>query len=803
MDSYAPQNKQRPPAAKREPRIAESIRVRGLVQGVGFRPLVWRLARECGLSGSVGNDAEGVWIHVSGSAGQIDDFVTALRNGPPPLARIDAIERAPGIALEPPENGFRIALSRPGGMHTQIAADAATCADCLAELSAPGDRRRGFAFTNCTHCGPRLSIIRRVPYDRANTSMAAFAQCPACLMEYRDPADRRFHAQPNCCPECGPRLWMESAVGQIATEDPIAQAQQLLRTGNILLVKGIGGFHLACDATNPETVARLRARKRRPEKPFALLARDLDMIRRYCSISDNERELLRHRAAPIVLLTQSGAAALAAGVAPGQRHYGFMLPATPLYYLLMAGLEFPLVCTSGNRSGEPQCIDNDTARALLGQVANAALLHDREIINRLDDSVVREIGGRPAILRRARGYAPEPLVLPQAFAAAPPLLALGGELKNTFCLLKDGQAILSQHIGDLHNRSAAEAFEQSLRLYGDLFDHTPQVIAVDAHPEYRSTKFGRALALSESLPLAVVQHHHAHIAACLADNGLPPDTEPVLGIALDGLGYGTDSSLWGGEFLLADYRDCERLASFEPVPMPGGEQAVRQPWRMGLAYLRQSLGSDAEIAGEFGDFLARQPQETLARMLDTGFNSPPTSSCGRLFDAVAAVTGLCREASFEGQAAMALEAQVDSGALVAGESGYLFAIGESDGLLRLRAQPMWRALLEDIRSGVATGVVAARFHLGLAEGIGQMVDRLGDRCGARWNGQVALSGGVFQNAVLSGLLVRQLRRRGLEVLVHRRVPANDGGLSLGQAAVTAARLLDSRRESKKGTGTCV
>ncbi|MBB3063428.1 carbamoyltransferase HypF [Microbulbifer rhizosphaerae] len=803
MDSYAPQQKKTPQASSLEPRIAESIRVRGLVQGVGLRPLVWRLAGKYGLSGSVGNDAEGVWIHVSGVAGQVDRLVEALRSAPPPLARIDSIERLPRAPVGPAESGFHIAASLPGEMHTQVAADAATCADCLGELFAPDGRRRGFAFTNCTHCGPRISIVRSVPYDRINTSMGAFAQCPACLEEYRNPADRRFHAQPNCCPDCGPHLWLEWAEGHDhgPEADPIARAQESLRAGKILLLKGVGGFHLACNATDPDAVTRLRTRKRRPHKPFALLARDLEMIRRYCSLSDTGCELLQHRAAPILLLPQTGAAALAPGVAPGQRCYGFMLPPAPLHHLLMAGLEFPLVCTSGNRSGEPQCIANDDARALLGAVADAALLYDRDIVNRLDDSVVREIDGRPAILRRARGYVPEPLMLPETFAAAPPLLALGGELKNTFCLLKDGQAVLSQHIGDLHNRAVGDAFEQSLQFYRELFDHAPRAIAVDAHPEYRSGKIGRALAARESLRLEVVQHHHAHIAACLADNGVPLDAEPVLGIALDGLGYGTDGSFWGGEFLLADYRNSERLASFEPVPIPGGERAIRQPWRMAFAWLHQVFGNDLStrqrLPGEFGDFLARQPLETLARMIDTGFNSPLTSSCGRLFDAVAAVIGLCREISFEGQAAMALEACVDSAALAGGGNGYPFEIGERGGLSRLCAQPMWRALLEDLRRGTAAGVVAARFHLGLAEAIGRMVDRLGDRCGAGWSGRVALSGGVFQNAVLSSLLVRQLRRRGLEVLCHRRVPANDGGLSLGQAAVAAARLLQSR-----GAGTC-
>ncbi|WP_346836647.1 carbamoyltransferase HypF [Microbulbifer sp. SAOS-129_SWC] len=775
--------------------IAEQIRVRGLVQGVGFRPLVWRLAQAYALRGCVGNDAEGVWIHACGSAAQLDRFVRALYREPPPLARIDAIERAPLAQLDFSVREFRIVDSRAGAVRTQVAADAATCADCLRDVFAAGGRRRHYAFTNCTHCGPRLSIVRAVPYDRANTSMAAFAQCDTCLAEYRDPADRRFHAQPNCCPHCGPQLWLELPQADAVRAAPLRAVQQRLRAGAIALIKGIGGFHLACDATNAAAVAALRARKRRPAKPFALLARDLQMVRRYCRADAAESALLTQRAAPIVLMARGGAA-LAAGIAPGQNGYGFMLPATPLHHLLMAELDVPLVLTSGNRSGEPQCIDNVSARALLGPVADAALMHDRDIVNRLDDSVVRVVAGRAQLLRRARGYAPESLPLAPGFAAAPPLLALGGELKSTFCLLKDGGAIVSQHIGDLHNMAASGAFEQSLTLYRRLFDHAPQLLVVDRHPLYRASTIGAALAACEGLPLETVQHHHAHIAACLADNGLPPDTAPVLGIALDGLGYGADGTLWGGEFLLADYIDSERLASLAPVPMPGGEQAVRQPWRMAFAWLYRLFGGDVATlcaeSGEFGAYLGGRPLGLLARMIDNDFNCPQTSSCGRLFDSVAAVLGLCRESSFEGQAAMALESCASGAAPAAVGGGYPFALETGTALPRLQPDAMWRALLDDLQRGAAVEVIAARFHQGLAGGIGRMVDHLGDVCGARWCGRVALSGGVFQNALLSELVLHQLRRRGLEVLQHRRVPANDGGLSLGQAAVAAARAIKNR-----------
>lgn len=771
------------------------MRVRGLVQGVGFRPTVWRLARECGLSGEVRNDAEGVLIHLWGEPEERERFVMRLENEAPPLSRIDTLERA-SLEQLAPDNQFRIVASHSGAVHTGVVPDAATCANCLADVLEFGDRHHGYAFTNCTHCGPRLSIVRHIPYDRASTSMAGFIMCAACRGEYEDPADRRFHAQPVACPACGPRLWLEgSGDTRIAIEDdPVDATRRLLQAGHIVAIKGIGGIHLACDATNAEAVDRLRARKRRPHKPFAVMARNPAMIRRYCGLNAEEIALLQSSATPIVLLRADGRKQLAQGVAPGQRCYGFMLPYSPLHHLLMADLDAPIVLTSGNRAEEPQCIDNQQAHDRLSEIADAFLLHDRDIVNRLDDSVVRMIAGAPAVLRRARGYAPAPLRLPAGFDKVPEVLAFGGELKNTFCLLRDGAAIVSQHLGDLENASANAAFRDTLDLYLGMFEHHPEVIAIDLHPEYLPSKLGREWARTHDLPLVAIQHHHAHIASCLADNGVEIDAAPVLGIALDGNGYGDDGTLWGGEFMLADYRGYRRLAAFESVPMPGGAQAIRQPWRMAYAHLRHACDWP-RLQVEYADLpffrtLADKPLRTIDGMIQSGFNSPMTSSCGRLFDAVAATIGLRQEVSYEGQAAIELEAAIDIAALHDGH-GYPFAISAVAGLPRLQPAPMWQALLRDLRDGMPVGVISARFHSGLAAALADMVEHLTRLHGDVWAGRIAMSGGVFQNVTLTEQLILRLQAKELDVLRHARVPANDGGLSLGQAVIAAAQTIDA------------
>jgi hydrogenase maturation protein HypF len=798
-----------------------AIRVRGIVQGVGFRPLVWRLASRFELRGEVSNDSEGVLIRAWGEPKSLDALIRALRDECPPLARIDAIERRP--LDTPPDtvpSAFRIVASRRDDPNTAVSPDAAACPECLAEVADPKDRRYRYPLTNCTHCGPRFSILKAIPYDRANTSMAMFKLCPECLAEYRSPADRRFHAQPNACPCCGPRVRIErldggplDAAGP-APIDAVAAASRLLLDGCIIAVKGIGGYHLACDATNSASVERLRRAKQRYAKPFALMARDLEVLRRYVDCGPQEAALLQSSAAPIVLLRAkrmseqprsgktgsdggaSAAPAITAAVAPAQSQLGFMLPYTPLHRLLLDPIDRPIVLTSGNRSDEPQCIDDAEVGVHLGPMADYVLWHDRAIVNRVDDSVARPMAGRPRLLRRSRGYAPAPLPLPPGFAEDFDLLAMGGELKNTFCLVKGGQAILSQHMGDLENAAAFADYEKNLALYERLFAHRPRAIAVDAHPEYLSGKLGRRRARDLGLPLLEVFHHHAHIAACLAENRHGLADGEVLGVALDGLGLGPEGGLWGGEFLRADYRRCERVASFKPVAMLGGALAMREPWRNTYAHLMAALGWEV-LKADYGslelvDFLDRKPGDTLDAMLAKGINAPPASSCGRLFDAVAAAVGLCREqALYEGQAALELEAVVDPAAVLEEDqapASYPFAIaeGKETGLPIIEPLPMWRALLGDLAAQTPRGVMAARFHLGLARAIVDMVCRCSEAQGKRVMSTVALSGGVFQNRVLFEQVDRHLRAEGYRVLSHARVPANDGGLSLGQAMIALA-----------------
>ncbi|MBE9550132.1 MAG: carbamoyltransferase HypF, partial [Proteobacteria bacterium] len=528
--------------------IGRRIRVRGVVQGVGFRPTVWRLAKQYDLHGQVLNDGEGVLIDCWGTAKQLDDFISALNHQPPPLARIDSIDHEP--LNSPATADFIIVASQHSSAHTGIVADAASCQPCLSETQDPGNRRYRYPFTNCTHCGPRLTIIDGIPYDRANTSMAEFILCPECRQEYENPADRRFHAQPNACPVCGPKAWLEPRINYPSSQGDIDTACWLLQQGNILAIKGLGGFHLACDATNAETVARLRQRKQRYAKPFALMARNLDVIAQYAEVGETEVQLLTSAAAPIVLLetrySKSTARPIAPDVAPGSATLGFMLPYTPLHYLILQSLDFPVIMTSGNQSDVPQCIDNKTSLKQLDGITDYWLLHNRDIRNRVDDSVVRVVTGKPRVLRRARGYAPASLPLPPGFEKSPELLAFGAELKNTFCMVKDGRAILSQHMGDLENTDTYIDYRKNIELYQRLFEHRPTVLVIDPHPEYLSSKFGSQRADTDGLPLIKVQHHHAHIAACLAENEWPLDGGEVLGIALDGLGFGDDGTLWGG-----------------------------------------------------------------------------------------------------------------------------------------------------------------------------------------------------------------------------------------------------------------
>ncbi len=783
---------------------ALEIRVRGRVQGVGFRPTVWQHAQALGLAGDVRNDGEGVLIRARGPRAAIEVLLDRLRRVPPPLARLDGIEQS--AFTGDLADGFRILESVAGAARTQIAPDARLCADCAAEITDPFARRYRYPFTTCTHCGPRLSIVTGIPYDRAQTTMRDFPLCPACAAEYTDPADRRFHAETTACHACGPRARLIRLDGRAASFDQHSMLDDvdavcgLLQKGEIVAIKGLGGYHLACDATKPAVVERLRALKRRDTKPFALMARDTEIIRRYCALSETEERCLASPEASIVLLRATGPELLPDAVAPGLGTLGFMLPTTPLHHLVLRRMNRPLVMTSANLSEEPQVTDDDELAARLGGIAAWALVHDRPIANGIDDSVVRARDGTVRVLRRARGHAPAPIPLPPGFENAPDLLAYGGELKATFCLVKDGQAILSQHQGDLEDARTFADYEKTLSLYAKLFSHEPSALAADLHPEYLSTKLAHRRAGDERLPLVEVQHHHAHVAACLAENDRRLDAPPVLGIALDGLGFGDDGTIWGGEFLLADYRAYQRLGTFKPVAMPGGAKAVREPWRNLYAHLMAEIGW-AELTLNFGELelyrdLAGRPRPMLDAMLRSATNAPLASSCGRLFDAVAAALGICRERQgYEGEAAARLEAIVDPEALHEEPEtlAYPFTIPRlrGSGLPYIEPKAFWNAILGDLLLGTPPGVIAARFHRGLARAIAAMTEKLAGRdakSGARFD-TVALTGGCFHNEVLRAEVERLLAERQFHVLTHAAVPAGDGGLALGQAAIAAARLM--------------
>ena len=797
--------------------VALEIRVRGRVQGVGFRPTVWRIARDLGLSGEVLNDADGVLVRVGGDERSVAAFVERMASEPPPLGQIDRIKTQAFRGNLPHQ--FRIAASVSGTAHTQIAPDAAICDACVAEIKNPSDRRFRYPFTNCTHCGPRLGIIKGIPFDRAKTTMAPFAMCEACGAEYRDPADRRFHAEAVACHACGPKATLLRLDGRLASggrhsmRDSVDAARSLIEMGEIVAIKGLGGYQLTCDATNADTVARLRRSKRRDAKPFALMARDLDIIRSYCSLGGEEQRQLTGASAPIVLLDGGGSKRLPEAIAPGLSTLGFMLPTTPLHVLILEHLDRPVVMTSGNLADEPQVIDDAAARHRLAGIAPYALVHDREIANRVDDSVVRIMADRARVFRRARGFAPAPIPLPPGFEEAPELLATGGQLKATFCLVKDGAAILSQHQGDLEDAAIFDDYRKTLTLYTELFDHAPVALVADRHPEYLSSKLARELAQTGPLPLIEVQHHHAHVAACLAENGRALDAPAVLGIVLDGLGWGDDGTLWGGEFLLADYRRYDRLGTFRPVAMLGGVKAAREPWRNLYAHLVAEMGW-AKFATNFSELdlradLSRRPRTILDAMVRSGINAPKASSCGRLFDAVAAALNICRERqAYEGEAAARLEAIVDQDTLRLEDEAfsYPFTIEAISGSHLPCIEPlvMWQALLGDLVSKTPAPVMTARFHKGLARAVVAMVTNLARRdgnIGPRFD-TVALSGGCFQNRILFEEVVRRLKQKNFVVLTHAQVPPNDGGLALGQAAIGAAHLIGANTDQSEGSAPC-
>jgi hydrogenase maturation protein HypF len=749
----------------------QRLRVNGIVQGVGFRPFVYRLARQLHLGGFINNDAQGVLIEIQGETAALCTFVERLSAEHPAGARIDSCHISTIDLAD--DATFVIGASHHGSVAaTLISPDLAVCEDCLRELFDPGDRRFRYPFINCTHCGPRYTIIDAIPYDRPNTSMHRFTMCADCKREYNDPENRRFHAQPVACPVCGPELALHNSRPDTDHPDLVLRTVELLRTGKILAIRGLGGFHLAVDAANDEAVAELRRRKGRAEKPLAMMVPDIDTIRRHATVSGDEAALLESTQRPIVLLRRRPEiTGIADAVAFTHQYFGFMLPYTPLHYLIMRDFGAPLVMTSGNITEEPIAIGNVEAMERLKDLADYFLLHNRDIRQRCDDSIARVALGRPRMIRRARSYVPDPLYIDPAVTG--PLLAVGGELKNTVALAREERVFMSQHVGDLDNPAALGFFEECIQHMQRVLEIEPQAIVCDMHPEYLSTKWAHR---QTDLPVIEVQHHHAHLASVLAEHKV---TEPAIGLILDGTGYGTDGTIWGGEVLVGDANSFERFAWLQPVHLPGGSAAIRQPWRMGASYLRYACGGDAARR-----MPGRDPAEldTLFGAMDKGINSPLTSSCGRLFDGMAALLGLCQENKYEAQAAMALE----MAAMRA--TGRPTPWPLPDELIFQEALPFdWliRACIRRRDRGDSVSEIAQGFHATLAEVFIETAQRARDTFKLN---HVALSGGVYQNTLFLEYLVRRLEAASFQVWIHERVPTNDGGLALGQVVVANAKL---------------
>ncbi|MFQ5987967.1 MAG: carbamoyltransferase HypF, partial [Dehalococcoidia bacterium] len=737
------------------------ISVRGVVQGVGFRPFVYQLATKHKLSGWVCNTSGDVKIEVEGEREALDQFLVELESEAPPLARIEAI-----IAASAPLQGytqFEIGHSiAEEGRYQLVSPDIATCDACKSELLSPEDRRYRYPFTNCTNCGPRFTIIEDIPYDRPKTTMRHFRMCPQCQREYDDPLDRRFHAQPNACPKCGPSLKLIDGNGKtIASDDVIATASKLLTEGKILAIKGLGGFHLACDATNEEAIQLLRDRKRRPFKPLAIMLATLDEVREHCFVSNEEEKLLTSPECPILLLRWRENSSVSPKVAPELKYLGVMLPYTPLHHVLLRETGLPLVMTSGNISEEPIAKDNDEALRRLRGIADYFLTHNRDIYARYDDTVAMVERGKPQLIRRARGYAPYPIHLP---FKAKQVLACGAELKNTFCATREDHAFISQHIGDMENLETLEHFENTIELYKKLFRIEPRILAHDLHPEYLSTKYAKEFA--SEFTLVGVQHHHAHIVSCLVENGIQ---EPVIGVAFDGTGYGSDGTIWGGEFLVADYKGFNRVGHLEYVPMPGGAAAIERPYRMAFSYLHTLLGGSV-LDGElpFLRDVDQYEKEVMKRQLEKGINCPLTSSCGRLFDGVSALIGLRGKIDYEAQAAIELEMAAPEE--IKNAEGYPFSIVEQEGVKIVKLEDLFEAIILDIKNRLPMGIISMNFHHTIARmvvAVCRLIAAESRLC------KVALSGGVFQNRLLLRLTTDALEKEGFTVFTHSLVPSND------------------------------
>ena len=752
------------------------ISARGVVQGVGFRPFVYQLANKYSLKGWVCNTSEDVKIEVQGESDSLKQFLLELQENAPPMARIENIS----VTYHPPADYRVFEIRRSvaeAGKYQLVSPDIATCHDCLQEILDPEDRRNRYPFTNCTNCGPRFTIIEDIPYDRPKTTMHPFKMCPKCQAEYDNPLDRRFHAQPNACPQCGPSIELLDAEGNcVAGSNAITVANQFLKEGKIIALKGLGGFLLTCDATNEEAIRLLRQRKRRPFKPLAIMAADIDEVKKHCLLSENERNLLTSPPSPIVLLQWKSESTICQLVAPNLKYLGVMLPYTPMHHILLDETRLPLVMTSGNLSEEPIAKDNDEAIKRLSRIADYFLVHNRDIYARYDDSVAIVEGDNIQVTRRARGYAPYPIHL--TFKAKQ-VIGFGAEMKNTFCLTKDNYAFLSQHIGDMENLETLEHFENTLSLYKKLFRIKPEIIAYDLHPEYLATKYALELAdqLHDIKPVPV-QHHHAHIVSCMVDNKIEA---PVIGVALDGTGYGSDGHIWGSEFLVADYKSFTRMGHLEYLPLPGGDAATKKPYRIAIGYLLKLLGEDSlntELA------LLKQIDaveiELIKRQIQTGINSPLTSSMGRLFDAVSALIGIRDEIDYDAQAAIELEMiAYDVGDKI-GNKDYPYLIIEQEGEKIVQLRELFAAITKDLHHGISKSTISAKFHNTVAQIVCKMCQLLAEETGLS---QVALTGGVFQNRLLLRKVTSLLKSAGFSVLTHKQVPCNDGGISLGQAVI--------------------
>lgn len=748
------------------------MHIQGIVQGVGFRPFVYNLAIKHSLKGYVLNDTSGVVIDVEGEDTLLEGFIEKVRNNPPPLAVIFHMQCLPREPIG--YEDFRIRESEgEKEKFVPISPEISTCPDCLAELFDPSDRRYRYPFTNCTNCGPRFTIVKDIPYDRKFTTMAPFVMCARCQKEYDDPADRRFHAQPNACPACGPRLFLYGGDGiPIPATYPLSEVCRLLREGRIVAIKGLGGYHLACDACNEEAVTRLRSRKYREFKPFALMVDGIDTARRLCHVNADEEKLLSGNLRPIVLLRKRSDCPTAENVSPNQKYHGIMMPYTPLHHVILRESGLVLVMTSGNISSEPIVYkDHDSLNVLKG-IADYYLLHDREIHIRTDDSVSRIWRGQATVLRRSRGYAPFPLVMPTKFEKR--ILSCGAELKNTFSLTRGNFVFMSHHIGDLENMETFGSFEEGIRHFKRIFNIEPDLVAYDLHPEYLSTKYALSL---EGVEKVGVQHHHAHIVSCMGDNGIDGE---VIGVAFDGTGYGIDGKIWGGEFLVCDTGNFRRAAHLEYVPLPGGERAIKEPWRMAAALLHKEYGEEMQdLDLEFVRDLDRSKWANIRKMIEKGLNTPMTSSAGRLFDAVSGLLGIRKEVFYEGQAAIELEMAAERS-----EESYPFRTRENGSGSVVLLGPMVRGMVSDLSSGVPAGIIAGKFHNTMSEMILHVCLSIRKASGLD---RVVLSGGVFQNTLLLERTYDLIAEKGFKPYIHHRVPPNDGGIALGQALIAEAR----------------